>query len=279
MALRGILPEDYTNKGIRTKSNPLGLQVSEAQRAFDELSLDVIIPAVNKIVEEQNLINETIQPKEEGKVLSSNDFTNEYKQQLDALPEDLEKKVDKEEGKALSANDFTDEYKQTIDNLPNVLNTKVDKEEGKGLSSNDYTSADKQTVNVLTTGLLEGKKLSSNDFTNEDKNILSNTVTTDKVLVKGNEEAFTPTKPYDPVTKEYVDKNVISGGVPSSRKINGYELSSDVNLKASDVGAVSTNIFNTTVEGINTTVNSIGNRTTTLETTINSLVNGEAVQY
>lgn len=221
MALRGILPEDYTNKGIRTKSNPLGLQVSEAQRAFDELSLDVIIPAVNKIVEEQNLINETIQPKEEGKVLSSNDFTNKYK--------------------------------QAIDNLPETLETKVDKEEGKGLSTND--------------------------FTDEDKNAISNMVTVSEVLVKGNDDEFIPSKPYEPATKKYVDENLISGGVPSSRKINGYALSSDVNLKASDVGAVSTNTFNTTVEGINTTVSGIGGRVTTLETTINSLVNGEAVQY
>ena len=52
-----------------------------------------------------------------------------------------------------------------------------------------------------------------------------------------------------------------------------------VTLTASDVGAVDTGTFTTTVENINTAVNSIGNRTTTLETTINSLINGEAVQY
>lgn len=210
MALRGILPEDYTNKGIRTKSNPLGLQVSEAQRAFDELSLDVIIPAVNKIVEEQNLINETIQPKEEGKVLSSNDFTNEYK--------------------------------QVIDNLPETLETKVDKEEGKGLSTND--------------------------FTDEDKNAIANMVTVSEVLVKGNDDEFIPSKPYEPATKKYVDENIMSGGVPSTRKINGYALSSDVNLRASDVGAVDENSFTNAT-----------NRISTLETTINSLINGEAVQY
>lgn len=52
-----------------------------------------------------------------------------------------------------------------------------------------------------------------------------------------------------------------------------------ITLVASDVGAVSTNTFNTTVEGINTTVSGIGGKVTALETTLNSLINGEAVQY
>lgn len=52
-----------------------------------------------------------------------------------------------------------------------------------------------------------------------------------------------------------------------------------ITLTASDVGAVDTGTFDTTVEGINTTVNGIGDRTTTLEDIINSLINGEAVQY
>ena len=51
-----ITPSDYANKGIRTKSNPLELPAAEAQRAFDELSLDVIIPKVNVIVDELNTL-------------------------------------------------------------------------------------------------------------------------------------------------------------------------------------------------------------------------------
>ena len=52
MAITKIKESDYSNKGIRVKNNPLGLSVSEAQRAFDELSLDVIIPAVNRMAGE-----------------------------------------------------------------------------------------------------------------------------------------------------------------------------------------------------------------------------------
>ena len=57
--------------------------------------------------------------KVEGKGLSTNDFTDEYKIKVEnaSTKEELGKKVDKIEGKGLSANDFTDEYKDTLDNL------------------------------------------------------------------------------------------------------------------------------------------------------------------
>ena len=46
-----IEPADYANKGIRVKPNPLGLPVAEAQRAFDELVIDVSIPQFNILVD------------------------------------------------------------------------------------------------------------------------------------------------------------------------------------------------------------------------------------
>jgi len=49
-----IKPADYAQKGIRVKNNPLGLPVAEAQRAFDELSLDVIIPSFNTLADKLN---------------------------------------------------------------------------------------------------------------------------------------------------------------------------------------------------------------------------------
>lgn len=52
-----IQPSDYANKGIRVKTNPLGLSAPEAQRAFDELSLDVIIPAINTLIQVLNTLN------------------------------------------------------------------------------------------------------------------------------------------------------------------------------------------------------------------------------
>lgn len=52
MRLDKIETEDYQNKGIRVKPNPLGLSVPEAQRAFDELCLDVVIPKHNALTED-----------------------------------------------------------------------------------------------------------------------------------------------------------------------------------------------------------------------------------
>ncbi|MDD2954951.1 MAG: hypothetical protein PHD67_01405 [Oscillospiraceae bacterium] len=46
--MRKIEPQDYAGKGISGRPNPLGLQVAEAQRAFDEMALDVLIPIFNE---------------------------------------------------------------------------------------------------------------------------------------------------------------------------------------------------------------------------------------
>lgn len=62
-------------------------------------------------------------------------------------------KVDKEEGKGLSTNDYTNTDKDKVENIPanlaEILASKVNAEEGKGLSSNDYTDEDKQKLQNL----------------------------------------------------------------------------------------------------------------------------------
>lgn len=145
--------------------------------------------------------------KEEGKGLSSNDFTDELKDKLESMtPDDyaiesevdakLATKVDKVDGKGLSTEDFTTELKNKLDGmkpetyatkteLSEGLEGKVDKVDGKELSSNDYTDADKAKVDgleatyatktELTDGLskkvdtVEGKGLSTKDYTAEDQ--------------------------------------------------------------------------------------------------------------
>lgn len=124
--------------------------------------------------------------KEDGKGLSSCDFTLEDAEYLNSLEnyDDSElrnqiiNKVDKVEGKGLSTNDFTNEYKTKLDELtsPDTNNLqsliaskadvnhthdeylvisdidgKVDKIEGKGLSTNDYTDEEKAKVEALDT--------------------------------------------------------------------------------------------------------------------------------
>lgn len=255
MALPKIQPTDYANKGIRVKPNPLGLSVSDAQRAFDELSLDVVIPKVNEIAEAQDAVNKTFQLKETGKGLSENDFNNAYKAQLDNLPNDLNTKVDKVQGKQLSTFDYISADKEAVEDLKTALRagkvltdnnyTTVEKSTvtlikdelnmGKRLTTNDYANEDKRVVTNLATDLSNGKQLSTNDYTNEDKAKLDDVVSASDVLPKTNTIPYSPTEPYNPATKKYVDDNVISGGVPSSRKINGYSLANDITLHGSDI--------------------------------------------
>lgn len=84
---------------------------------------------------------------------------------FEMLAAGLGNKADKENGKGLSSNDFTNEHKNKLEGLQQVdtsgllqkgaytgnasdlaagISKKVDKVEGKGLSSNDYTNAEKQ---------------------------------------------------------------------------------------------------------------------------------------
>lgn len=105
----------------------------------------------------------------------SEDITN-INQNITNIQSDLDSKVDKEEGKGLSSNDFTDALKDKLESLSTVtpdgsyddteikasitainteVNNKVDKEEGKGLSSNDFTDTLKEKLENLHQPVLE----------------------------------------------------------------------------------------------------------------------------
>lgn len=106
------------------------------------------------------------QEKEEGKVLSSNDYTDAEKTKLANLNnyDDtnlrnlISQKVDKVIGKGLSTNDYTSQEKTKLANLDNyddsqlriMINAKVDKVSGKGLSTNDYTTQEKVKLSQLS---------------------------------------------------------------------------------------------------------------------------------
>ena len=77
-------------------------------------------------------------------------------------------KVDAIDGKTLSSNDFTDVYKDKIDGNKTAItvlsNNKVDKISGKGLSSNDFTSTYKNQIDTNRTNIssLSSTKLNAN---------------------------------------------------------------------------------------------------------------------
>ena len=124
MAFTKINENDYANKGIRTKSNPLNMSVTDAQRAFDELPLDVIIPKVNALSEEIDEYAESTDIKIEN-----------LKTRATNSEEALETKVDKEEGKGLSANDYSNEEKQKVAEAYEVKHTHENKDALDGVTA------------------------------------------------------------------------------------------------------------------------------------------------
>ena len=94
-----------------------------------------------------------------GKGLSSNDYTNDEKTKLEAIPE-------AESGKGYSTNDFTDTLKNKLEAIPAA-------ETGKGYSANDYTTTEKEKLAAIPEPV-RGKGYSTNDYTNEDKTALGN---------------------------------------------------------------------------------------------------------
>ena len=77
--------------------------------------------------------------------------------QTKVVYEELEKKVDKEEGKQLSTENYTTTEKEKLNDLPNLqelndnFDKKVDKVVGKSLSTNDYTDEEKTKLQNLPT--------------------------------------------------------------------------------------------------------------------------------
>ena len=87
--------------------------------------------------------------KVEGKGLSTNDFTNEYKNSLDNLPNNY---VAKDGNKVLSSNDFTDALKNKLDSLENFdptnINSAISAIEG---TLGDITGDGKEVTAALDT--------------------------------------------------------------------------------------------------------------------------------
>ena len=116
------------------------------QKQIDELKVNIQPPVGGHgihvdLIDGEHVVSideNVVQEKEEGKGLSSNDYTDEDKEAVSEIPN----KVDKIAGKGLSSNDFTDEDKEAVEEIPN----KVDKIAGKGLSSNDYTNEEKSKL-------------------------------------------------------------------------------------------------------------------------------------
>lgn len=176
MSLPQINASDYATKGIRVQTNPMQLPAADAQRKFDELTLDVVVPKFNLLATAQDTVNTNI----EGRTATLETKTTS----LETRATDVENRATSLEARTT---DVENRAAALIDAIPGKANVS-------------------------------------------------------DVLTKTNTAEFTPTADYQPATKRYVDINVIQGGVPQTRTVNGHPLSSDVNLTASDVGAPATTI-------------------------------------
>ena len=167
------------------------IQAIQTILQVDDVNLDTLQEIVTELkanTKLQELIDKKVN-KEDGKGLSTNDFTNEHKQKLEGLqPTDvsgllpkggydgtgqqlkdaidgLQTKIGQVET-TLSVDDTAFDTLQEIvtqvksnKNLETLLTGKVNKEEGKGLSTNDFTNELKQKLEQLPYNALERREV------------------------------------------------------------------------------------------------------------------------
>ena len=188
MAITKIKDSDYSNKGIRVKNNPLGLSVSEAQRAFDELSLDVIIPAVNRMAGE---IDTTVSELQNKDTTNSTAITKNTAD-ISTNKSDISKnKTDISQNKT----DITELKKRVSTTETDISTNKSDISKNKtDISQNKTDITDiKGKVSVLQIDINQKAEK-------------------DNVLSKDNTEIFVPAENYNPATKKYVDDLISTSG-------------------------------------------------------------------
>lgn len=151
--------KDYNNKEILEEIDTINTTLETKQ--------DTLVAGDNIEIDEENVISTPSYVAgdnihiDENKVISAEYLAYDDTQIKQDIANLDNNKVDKVEGKDLSTNDFTNEYKDKVDNaivyddteirqeIANLDSSKVDKVEGKGLSSNDYTNEEKTKLSSL----------------------------------------------------------------------------------------------------------------------------------
>lgn len=167
------------------------IQAIQTILQVDDVNLDTLQEIVTELkanTKLQELIDKKVN-KEDGKGLSTNDFTNEHKQKLEGLQptdvsgllpkggydgtgQELKDAIDGLQTKigqvetTLSVDDTAFDTLQEIvtqvksnKNLETLLTGKVNKEEGKGLSTNDFTNELKQKLEQLPYNALDRREV------------------------------------------------------------------------------------------------------------------------
>ena len=167
------------------------IQAIQTILQVDDVNLDTLQEIVTELkanTKLQELIDKKVN-KEDGKGLSTNDFTNEHKQKLEGLQptdvsgllpkggydgtgQELKDAIDGLQTKigqvetTLSVDDTAFDTLQEIvtqvksnKNLETLLTDKINKEDGKGLSTNDFTNELKQKLEQLPYNALERREV------------------------------------------------------------------------------------------------------------------------
>ena len=125
MAFDKITAEDTNGKGVVGLPDTPQLDTTSMQKKFDELATDVIIPKFNKLVDDMSgngAAGSTGAKVPEGLVAEQN-----IQAVLQALHDDAQTRQPKEAGKGLSTNDYTNEEKNTVQKNTNYRHTHENK--------------------------------------------------------------------------------------------------------------------------------------------------------
>ena len=210
--LNGNLSETASKEEVTELQKEVTESISNLEKDTDKKLNDLETSVNNSISDLEQSTQEELNTKVdkiEGKGLSTNDYTNQEKEQvakISNIETTLANKVDKDGDKVLSDNNFSDEDKTNVNKIPTIesdittiegdidtinesistinteLDTKVDKDGSKVLSDNNYTTAEKEQVAKIATieSDLEtkvdkdgSKVLSDNNYTTAEKNLVA----------------------------------------------------------------------------------------------------------
>ena len=157
--------------------------------------------------------------KVSGKGLSTNDYTTDEKNKLAGIETGANKTVVDSSISSTSTNPVQNKVVNT------ALSNKVDKVSGKGLSTNDLTNTLKSNYDAAYT-----HSASTHAPTDAEKNVIVG------IQKNGTDVSVNSSTRKVNITVPTSASDV--GAVPTSRKINGKTLSSDITLNASDVSAL-----------------------------------------
>lgn len=186
--LNGNLSETASKEEVTELQKEVTESISNLEKDTDKKLNDLETSVNNSISDLEQLTQEKLNTKVdkiEGKGLSTNDYTNQEKEQvakISNIETTLANKVDKDGDKVLSDNNFSDGDKTNVNKIPTIesdittiegnistiegdidtinenistinteLDTKVDKDGSKVLSDNNYTTAEKEQVAKIAT--------------------------------------------------------------------------------------------------------------------------------